>query len=517
MKKTFLKRLSASFLMLSIILTASGCKGEKNIMKIDFKPSASDFDSALFTNPDRGFRLESYTNLSFVDPSVNIGNIKQWNAKFEAAANKVQSGIWAKPKLDQVYCYLTEYRETEILPEVVFKNLREIFKALKQEEMKGVIRFAYQGSMTAKEEQASDEIMLSHMKQLKPVLEEYKELIHTIEIGFLGSWGEWHSFPGFTWEERLLKNDIHDGEKIIKGVLDMAPEGIYVQARYPGVKNLIDKDDPDYARIGYNNDAFFGYRNEGSAWPYDEMNNAASRQAAEESLYVPMGGEFFWGKEWQYKNVTAAEAIKLFAFFHQNTFSVFHNSFECTPEVAGEGEGAMWFASDREGDMTKWIKTPITKNEINAYGAYVSDAWFEDKNGNAAQRNAFEYVRDHLGYRIEAKNLTVTGDIKAGKKIDLSMELVNYGFSAAFNMEGEFVVLDGNYEIVARASAGDPEGWNNIGELATHKADALIELPKEGGEYKIAYYLHNSAGEGAYFANSFDRIKGFNILYSLTV
>lgn len=487
-------------------------------MNIKFNPSTAEFDAALFTNPDRGFRLESYTDLSSADPSINIGNIKQWNDKFAAAANKVQKGVWAKAKLAQVYCYLTKFNKTEELPELALKNLRLIFKALEEEEMKGVIRFAYQGSMDAKHEQASDEVMLSHMKQLKPVLEENKKLIHTIEIGFLGAWGEWHSFPGFTWEERLLKNEFHDGEKIIRGVVDMAPEGIYVQARYPGVKNLIGKDEDIYNVIGFNNDAFFGYRNEDSAWPYEEMNNSASKQASRESLTTPMGGEFFWGKEWNYENVRAIDAIKLFGYFHQNTFSVFHNSFEGTPEVAGRGEGAMWFACEREGDMSKWIDTEITQKDLAVCGVFASDGWFTDKDGNEVKRNAFEYVRDHLGYRIEAQSLDVTGDIKAGNKLSLSLKIKNYGFSAPFNMTGEMVILNDKYEVVASAAAGDVLSWYNDERKAeTHTAGCELELPEESGEYKIAYYFSNSLGEGAYFANDIERIKGYNILYSFTI
>ncbi len=516
MKKTVFKRAAAFVLAFGMILQLSGCTSQdKEPMKIMFHPSTAEFEAALFTNPDRGFRLESYTDLSLHSTENNKYNITQWNDKFQAAAEKVKEGIWAKPKLTQVYCYLTEYRDTETLPDIVFQNLDAIFQALKQEKMKGVIRFAYQGSMEAKNEQASQEIMLAHMEQLAPVLEKYKDLIHTVEAGFMGAWGEWHSYPGHTWDDPgQISNEYFDGAVILRGILDMVPDDIYVQVRYPGIGELIDKEDPDHMRLGLNNDAFFGFRNQAGAWPYEEMGNSHCHKAQENSLTAPMGGEFFWGCQWNYVDVTAEEAIKMFVRFHQNSFSVYHNSFEGTPEVAGRGDGAMWFATDREGDMSKWIHVPVTAAELESWGAYVSPSYFVNSRGEAVERSAFEYVRDHLGYRIEAKELTIDGRISRGETVALSMDLVNYGFSAAFNMTGEFVVLDEDYNIVSRVTAGDPSAWNNLEGLTTHTVSAELALPKEGGSYKIAYYLHNSNDEGAYFANDFDRFNGFNILYA---
>ena len=276
MKKTVFKRAAAFVLAFGMILQLSGCTSQdKEPMKIMFHPSTAEFEAALFTNPDRGFRLESYTDLSLHSTENNKYNITQWNDKFQAAAEKVKEGIWAKPKLTQVYCYLTEYRDTETLPDIVFQNLDAIFQALKQEKMKGVIRFAYQGSMEAKNEQASQEIMLAHMEQLAPVLEKYKDLIHTVEAGFMGAWGEWHSYPGHTWDDPgQISNEYFDGAVILRGILDMVPDDIYVQVRYPGIGELIDKEDPDHMRLGLNNDAFFGFRNQAGAWPYEEMGNS---------------------------------------------------------------------------------------------------------------------------------------------------------------------------------------------------------------------------------------------------
>ena len=510
-----MRRITALILVFVFVFSLCGCEeasgsGKKVEEHIEFEALDGSQSSLLNYNPDRGWRLEAYVNVGNSaedrhtpqeDPAINV---KRSVEKYAAYS----------PQLVQTYFYLTAYKEKPEIDEYGLDRIQQVFDCARELGVKLVVRFTYQYGMDGVGE-ADDDIMLGHMEQLAPLLQENIDVINVVEAGFLGSWGEWHSYPGHTWDDPgQISNEYFDGAVILRGILDMVPDDIYVQVRYPGIGELIDKEDPDHMRLGLNNDAFFGFRNQSGAWPYEEMGNSHCHKAQENSLTAPMGGEFFWGCQWNYADVTAEEAIKMFVRFHQNSFSVYHNSFEGTPEVAGRGDGAMWFATDREGDMSKWIHVPVTAAELESWGAYVSPSYFVNSRGEAVERSAFEYVRDHLGYRIEAKELTIDGRISRGETVALSMDLVNYGFSAAFNMTGEFVVLDEDYNIVSRVTAGDPAAWNNREGFTTHTVSAEFALPKEGGSYKIAYYLHNSKDEGAYFANDFDRFNGFNILYA---
>ncbi len=485
--------------------------------KIIFKPASAEADKLLLNNPDRGFRLEAHTRLATPENEDVAFQIGDRNRLFEAACNAVRPGVWAKPKLIQVFVYMTEFKTTEILPEYALNNLQRIFDALKENNFRGLIRFAYQGGMMQKEEQASDDIMFCHMKQVAPILEKNKSLIHTIEAGFLGAWGEWHSFPGHTWETNgFFGGPIHYGDRILSNIMNTFPDDIYIQIRYPGIKNLIDRDLPVQRRMGLNNDAFFGYHS-ATGWPYTSMDCDASLQAATDSLFAPMGGEFFWGMEWPEPRVTFEEAVLLYKYFHQNSFSVYHNSFEGTPYVAGASVDTDWYKTEREGDMSIWLKTPVDRNWLDENKIFYSADWFKDKNGNNIERSGFEFVRDHLGYRIEAKSLEIDGEIAQGEFIDLSLELVNYGFSAAFNMQSKLVILDENNKMVSFVRAGNPEGWNNGNRLITQKINSVMKLPSTSGKYKIAFYLHNSADEGAYLANDIEHINGYNILFEFQI
>ena len=300
----------------------------------------------------------------------------------------------------------------------------------------------------------------------------------------------------------------------------MVPEDMYVQLRTSIYRDMFLEAYPNQGyekRLGLKNDAFFGYKDTNNAWPYDQMLNKASQSAMEASMTTPMGGEFFWGSQWSYPRVTAQEAILSFKKFHQSIFSVYHNSFEGTEEVAGRGEGAFWFATERQGDMSLWAETDVTPKDLDELGVGYSPNWFVDRDGDEVKRTYFEYVRDHLGYRLEGKTMNIKGDLVPDGKLDIKMALVNNGFAAPFNMSADFVILDDKNNIVSSVTAGDVLKWYNKDEVETHNIEASLKLPEASGKYKLALHIYNSAGDTAYLANQIDRLNGFNIFCNFEI
>lgn len=489
-----INRLIAVLTVVAMLFCACGCGGgasnEVNL-NVDFKPITSEKDSQLRYNPDRGWRGEAYVNVgntadcnqtTQVDPAVNVRRFVSTYAQYPS-------------KICQVYLYLTAYRNTETLPEYAFKRIQEVFDCAKELDIKLTVRFSYQGTMHGAPEvtgEASDKVMLAHMKQLKPILEKNAELIHVIEAGFLGVWGEWHSYK--------LE---HDRVALLHGIMDMAPEGIYVQIRQPEYKNIIPKDDPIYKWMGLHDDAFFGWRNctsAGSIQPGTEVWN----QFMKDGAYAPTGGECFWGYEHD-EEIDAFDAILQYSAFRQNSFSIFHSFIE-----DGYGKGYA---------MEEWLETEITEQWLNDNKITYAPGWFLDKDGNHVKRNAFDFVADYLGYKLEFKNANISGNLVKNGELNVDLNLVNYGFSAAFNMKSSFVVLDSKGKVVSEVKAGEPETWNsrnpedyNDSELLVHNVKGKIALPKESGKYKLAFKICNSAGEGARVGNEIDYNNNCNII-----
>ncbi|MBO7218112.1 MAG: DUF4832 domain-containing protein, partial [Clostridia bacterium] len=136
----------------------------------------------------------------------------------------------------------------------------------------------------------------------------------------------------------------------------------------------------------------------------------------------------------------------------------------------------------------------------------------------------YEFIRDHLGYRLVAEQTSVSWSGKKDDKIAVSMTFKNYGFAAAFNMMSGFAILDSDNNVVSEVAAGDPKTWYNrnpddpYSSLAlTHNITAELNGITKKGTYKLAFYLKNTMGTFARLSNKIDTANGYNILTTFTV
>ena len=331
MKKKHLVALALIILLLPAF--SAGCRQQTDnpvpiAVTTELAPLCGTQDDFLEYNPDRGWRLEAFINVA---NTVGDGMSDQPEPE-KAVTVALDRYHKYRPQLCQVYFYLTGYKNTEVIGQEGFERMQRVFDAARERGIKLIVRFSYESDMQGTGE-ASDEIMLAHMKQLRPLLEENVEVIHSVEAGFLGAWGEWHS-----------SKMEHDELALLKGILDMVPEQLYVQMRYPRVKNVLvyaEPENPNLSRMGYHDDSFFGWQ---SAVYNDGLNPWEEfwEQMRRESAYGPEGGEMFWGCQYDlnlWDPTTGEMAIRKFSAFHQNTFSLYHSFIEekytawATPEI----------------------------------------------------------------------------------------------------------------------------------------------------------------------------------------
>lgn len=486
-----MKRIIAMLIALACMLSLAACAdaGEKVEEHIELKPLDASQSFMLNYNPDRAWRGEAYVNVGNSmadghtpqeDPTVNV---RRFVEKYAAYS----------PQLCQVYFYLTAYKNKTEIDEYGMERMQQVFDCAEELGIKLVVRFTYQYGMAGHGE-AEDDIMLAHMKQLRPLLEKNIDLIHVVEAGFLGSWGEWHSYKNF-----------HNQTALLRGILEMVPEPLFVQVRNEQYKNLILPTEPEYARLGFHDDSFFGYRYCANA----DMNPGSDgwNQIVKESPYVPVGGETFWGYE-SNEEVNGFDAVRQFSAFRQNSFSIFHMFIE---DGAGKGY-----------EIEKWTTMPITKDWLDSNGLQYSPNWFGED--GQKERTVFEYVSDYMGYRIEGQSADVAGDLKTGGVLSVDFSLINYGFSAAFNMYSGFAILDQDGNEVAAFPAGDPATWNsrdpeNYADPSriVYTISADIALPEQHGQYQLAFYLKNSAGTGARLNNDLSYTNGYSVFYTFTI
>lgn len=497
-----MKKIKLVALVLTAVMILSslcGCVTQNAHVTLKFDAITSEQDILLRYNPDRGWRGEAYVNVGNGgadgqtvqrDPAGNIRNFAKRYAEYPST-------------ICQVYFYLTSFKNDSVLPDYAFENMQKCFDAAKELNMKLTVRFAYQGSMDGTGE-AEDDIMLAHMKQLKPFLQKNVDRIHVIEAGFLGVWGEWHSYK--------LE---HDRKKLINGIVDMTPKELYVQVRYPGIKNLISKNDERYDRIGFHDDSFFGYRYCSSAATLNPGEDDWNQVIAE-SPYVPVGGECFWGYE-NSEEIDSHDSIIQYSAFRQNSFSIFHSFIEGDLGYSAYGTKNFYPLKD-------WLNEEITEEWLEKNNITYAPGWFLNSKGEKITRYAFDFVADYLGYKLELKQAEIKGELNTGGKLNVNVELVNYGFSAAFHMQSSLVILDEKGKIVSEVKAGDPESWNsrnpedyNDGKLLTHYINGKIDLPDSSGKYSLAVRLCNSEGTGARFGNNLRYSNGCTVIYDFEI
>ncbi|MBR7132096.1 MAG: DUF4874 domain-containing protein [Clostridia bacterium] len=459
-----------------------------------FLPLTSEGDKLLLANPDRGFR----THLTlYVKEAVDSGNpMKYYRDDFDVFFGYIKS---ERVNNALAYLYLTDYRNMDI-PQDGMDAIEAFFKFCEIEQIKIMLRFGYCDDLNYLDRGANQETILRHIKQLAPLVAKYRHCIHTVEGGFVGSYGEWAS---------VYQRPAVDYETVTRAIVEnfCVPTGLFFSHRLPQYKNLIPETDSLYKYIAYNNDAMYGEQsNDGWHSGGYQYGTAEWAQVCNEGAYTPQGGEMLNNSAMLNYNAvpTGIQMIKETAHHWHNTMSVWHGMFE----------------DSKNAIMNNWRKEVITPEILEANDIVYCPSWFKDDNGNTVTRYAYDFIRDHLGYKLEAQSFSVSGEDVASGKLTLNLALKNYGMSAAFCMNSSFVILDEDYNVVSKVSAGKPETWYSHNPedyldttVLTHNINAEINAPKATGKYYIAFCLENTMGVKARFSNRIDVVNGYNILH----
>lgn len=402
-------------------------KNKGNTQTISFRGIYADDPAGKegLYNPERGFRLEIAVDIARQKDVWNSEQFPDITGHLES-----ESAAYASDSISlvQSYFYLTGF-VGKSLPQEAFTTMDIYFNKLRELGKKAVLRFAYETDFMGRASAGPTlQDVLHHMEQLKPVLAQNIDVIQVVQAGFIGAWGEWHS------SLHGLENSDESKRTILEKIVWMTPENRMVQVRVPAYKNLINKQDKRYSRISFHDDFIIikphkwdGDMHEGS--PY-------FNQIVAESPYLIVDGELPWGT-WSMNedpdNPEAgwiidgkATARQLFL-QHYTSLSAIHNYKEKETKD--------------KYSMMYWKETPIEEAFLTTNHMPVSDGYFRNRDGSTASRNVFDYIRDHLGYRIELQQLEIKGKPVAGKNLSLDLTLINRGFSTLFNEHPVYYVL----------------------------------------------------------------------------
>ncbi len=370
-------------------------------------------DACAMVNPERGFH--GYVNLLTLDAGA-----------LEDAAADGLSLVYGQ-------VLLPEYRDIP-LDSPVLQKISDGFDLAREHGFKVVPRFHY--SNAADEPDAELDRIRGHIQQLTPIFFEHADVILTLQAGFIGAWGEWHS-------SQFNLDAPGPRKKILDALLAALPATRTVTVRRPLFKHdayggpLTAEnafDGSALARVGHVNDCFLASDDDEGTYQLPGEKD----YAVADSLFVPVGGE---------------------------TCAVNPPRSECASAIS-------------EMLLHHWTHLNL------AYHPDVIAGWKDE--------GCFEHIACRLGYRMAVRELRWLAKTTPGGAVPISLQVVNDGFAAPVNARPMIFVLDGPARVEVTAEATDLRRWLP-GEDHTVCVDVALPADAAAGAYRIGVRFPDAA------------------------
>ena len=395
-------------------------------------------------------------------------------------------------RLTQLYFYLTSYMGTSI-PDAAFQNMQKVFDNVKKSGYKVILIFAYRYDETCAFETYGD--IKRHLSQLKPFLLKNESLIFSVQAGFLGLWGEWHATG--------LDNSPYHKKVVIRDLLNAIPPGRKLQVRETQYKadaagyikrtaggpiEYYPLTNEEYNRIGFQNAylvleqgpyAQWDYR-----WPDDDY-----FFVKKECLATVVDGEMPYDGAGAYNFNDIAhgtlggwKAIERMREHAYSSFSVVHNF---------------------KVNISAWKHQLVTPDMFYSHDLAISEDYFLDQHARIIPRPAYEYIRDHLGYRFEMKEAHIPVYVNRGDSATFTIDLKNFGFAPLINKRPVYLVLiDEQGNVTEFRTTVDPRQWMPVQSRSdasqTIKHTERVTEALSPGIYKVGLWLPDEDPELRY-------------------
>lgn len=381
---------------------------------------------AIFPNPERGF----YTPVEIYDAS-------------KSGISK--DGIEVNRKMGRSL-YLLEFHLKDFVNSDISEDYLNVigkyFASLRSGGNKCVLRFCYSNGFAEKDKpwDATPDQALRHIAQVKPLLQEYYDVIMVVQAGFIGSWGEWYYTENY--------KDTPTRKLIVDALLDAVPAERQVSLRTPQFKlSMYGFSATDtltsatahkptvQARLGGHNDCYLASANDQGTY----AGNKDRKYWEAESAFVIMGGE----------------TCGLSAYCH------------CEPQA--DNAKARGVLADMAANHFTYLN--------QSYHSGVISRWRNE--------GCFEELQRRLGYRFVLEKAFFTKAPKAGEDMRIVLKIRNDGFAPAMNpRDAELILTDASGKEAGKWSLeSDPRYW--MPEKPT-TVDQTISIPSGlSGEYTL--------------------------------
>ncbi len=331
-------------------------------------------DNSNFTNPGRGF----YHAVSLID--------------YDDLLSYRKEGISLIFKTYQ----LGQFKNGSISNSFL-RDMEQDFNILRKAGFKAVIRFSYTDKSTPPYGDARPEVVLKHVRQLKPILMANSDIILVLQAGFIGAWGEWYYTDYYSVSPGVVSaQNWADRRQLIDSLLAAMPPSRMVQVRTPEYKfKLLNMKtytpvtpeeaytDLPIARIAHHNDAFLS--NPSNMGTYQDS-AVEKPYLAQDTKFTIMGGE----TDLKSAQSTCSNAVKEMRRFH-------------------------WTFLNRD------------------YIQSVLEEW--------KYQGCFPEIQRKLGYRFRLLSANIQNQSEPGGELNLNFKLLNDGWANPTNPRNVEIIL----------------------------------------------------------------------------
>ena len=352
--------------------------GSENMIKIKYIET-----NETFSNPDRGF----YNPAVIKCTPDGVSDVKE-------SLIYRNSLIHLRIDLSSFSSKQNGSKDLE-LTKVMLDDLDNLFTTLNENECSVIVRFAYDNNYKGNvDSEPAISMILKHIEQFTPILNEHKNMISAVECGLVGPWGEMHSsvIANQDTYNKILDVYLKHLDKDLN-LLVRRPQFIYLYYGY-SLKNL-SSFNYKINRLGCFNDGYLG-----SSSDYGTFNDRDI--------------EIDFLSKINTNNPYGGECIK----------------------------------ADSEYNQLSWACSEMFKTNLS----YLNEHWDPDVvnrwKANSYKLNdplysgltEFDYINNHLGYRLVCENLKY----QSTNKLDLILKIKNVGFGEIYRNKKCFIILKSN-------------------------------------------------------------------------
>jgi hypothetical protein len=465
------KRITAAILIIFVLLASSlsffpnrrKVSASSNLVEINFQPNNSDI-----ANPERG--------------SLNQRGIwPDQSGSISFSRGPYESLVW-------VYFRIDNYRN-KAFDTAALNRINATFNAVRDANLKIIFTFTYNWDGP----DAPLNIVLGHISQITPILQQHSDVISTIHAGFVGKWGEWHgSSNNLTAPENQIQ--------IINALLNALPQDRTIQLRYPRDKEVHFGgpmtgaqafSGTDQARVGHHNLCVLADGTDGGTY---RSNNST------------------------YCNSFPGSAVECWKDF-------ISQEGQFTP-VGGET------CDLSSNNNLQYVTCPnaLYNFELMRY-SYLNSDFYTPALNKLESGGCLAEIRRRLGYRLVLEKLNVSSQVNPGGLMNFQLQLRNEGYASAYNPRPIYLVLDeksgSRKEIIQLTSQNNPKTtdprWWQSGQTTTINEQVRLPSNLPSGTYNLYFWLpdpYQSLRDRPEYAirfannNVWQPTTGYNLLFS---